>query len=130
MTGSVRVPSPVQEIADPALGDVTFHLILKHDDLISPEFPGDKWRELAPNLDAARRGGHRTLLTFGGAWSNHVRATASARAAFGFALTGRGRRDPPPALTPPDGIGVRHQERDGAVAIRKRPGFVRPPGYS
>jgi 1-aminocyclopropane-1-carboxylate deaminase len=88
LAGAAVLPSPIQEITDPGLGDATFHLILKRDDLISPEFPGNKWRKLALNIDAARRGGHRTLLTFGGAWSNHVRATAAAGARFGFATIG------------------------------------------
>jgi 1-aminocyclopropane-1-carboxylate deaminase len=65
-----------------------FRLYLKRDDLISAEFPGNKWRKLKYNLEAARDGGHRTLLTFGGAYSNHIRATAAAGAAFGFATIG------------------------------------------
>jgi 1-aminocyclopropane-1-carboxylate deaminase len=88
LAGAALLPSPIQEITDPGLGDAPFHLILKRDDLISPEFPGNKWRKLKLNLDAARRGGHRTLLTFGGAYSNHVRATAAAGARFGFATIG------------------------------------------
>jgi 1-aminocyclopropane-1-carboxylate deaminase len=88
MTGPLRLPSPVQQIADPGPGAATFNLIMKRDDLISPDFPGNKWRKLALNLEAARQGGYRTLLTFGGAYSNHVRATAAAGAVFGFATIG------------------------------------------
>jgi 1-aminocyclopropane-1-carboxylate deaminase len=88
MTGALWLPSPVQKITDPGLGHVTFDLIMKRDDLISTDFPGNKWRKLALNLEAARRGGHRTLLTFGGAYSNHVRATAAAGAVFGFTTIG------------------------------------------
>jgi 1-aminocyclopropane-1-carboxylate deaminase len=88
LAGGVRLPSPIQTLTDRGLGDGSFHLILKRDDLISPQFPGNKWRKLVLNLDAARRGGHRTLLTFGGAYSNHVRATAAAGAVFGFATIG------------------------------------------
>ncbi|MGJ3560918.1 1-aminocyclopropane-1-carboxylate deaminase/D-cysteine desulfhydrase [Streptomyces sp. INA 01156] len=50
-------------------------LLLKRDDLIHPELIGNKWRKLAPNLAAAAC---RTVLTFGGAYSNHLRATAAA----------------------------------------------------
>jgi 1-aminocyclopropane-1-carboxylate deaminase len=67
MAAAPRLPSPLQEITDPGLGDAKFRLILKRDDLISAELPGNKWRKLTPNLEAARRGGRRTLLTFGGA---------------------------------------------------------------
>src|ERR1700759_5305499 len=88
LAGAALPPSPIQEITDPGLGGSSFHLILKRDDLISPEFPGNKWRKLELNLDAARRGGHRPLLPVGGAWSNHVRATAAAGARFGFATVG------------------------------------------
>src|SRR6201992_3407670 len=95
--GAALLPSPIQEITDPGLGDVPFHLILKRDDLISPEFPGNKWRKLKLNIEASRRGGHRILLTFGGAYSNHVRATAAAGARFGFATIGviRGEQHQP-----------------------------------
>jgi 1-aminocyclopropane-1-carboxylate deaminase len=88
MAEAPRLPSPVQEISDPLLGDATFSLYLKRDDLISAEFPGNKWRKLKNNLEAARQGGYRTLLTFGGAYSNHVRATAAAGLVFGFATIG------------------------------------------
>src|ERR1700761_3551593 len=86
--GAALPPSPIQEITDPGLGGPPFHLILKRDDLISPEFPGNKWRKLKLNIDAALHGGHRTLLTFGGAYSNHVRATAAAGPRLGFATIG------------------------------------------
>ena len=111
LAGAALLPSPIQEITDPGLGGSSFHLILKRDDLISPEFPGNKWRKLELNLDAARRGGHRTLLTFGGAWSNHVRATAAAGARFGFATVGviRGEEHRPlnPSLSYAAGLGMR-----------------------
>ena len=88
MAEAPRLPSPLQEITDPGLGDAGFRLILKRDDLISAELPGNKWRKLTHNLEAARQGGYRTLLTFGGAYSNHVRATAAAGAIYGFATIG------------------------------------------
>jgi 1-aminocyclopropane-1-carboxylate deaminase len=50
--------------------------------------PGNKWRKLKYNLGAAAESGARTLLTFGGAYSNHVRATAAAGHHFGFATIG------------------------------------------
>jgi 1-aminocyclopropane-1-carboxylate deaminase len=88
MAEAPRLPSPLQEITDPGLGDAAFRLILKRDDLISADLPGNKWRKLKYNLEAARQGGYRTLLTFGGAYSNHVRATAAAGASFGFTTIG------------------------------------------
>jgi 1-aminocyclopropane-1-carboxylate deaminase len=63
-------------------------IVLKRDDLIHPELPGNKWRKLKYNLVAAREQGARTLLTFGGAYSNHIRATAAAGRIHGFRTIG------------------------------------------
>lgn len=63
-------------------------LYLKRDDLIHPEVPGNKWRKLKYNLSAARELNHTTLLTFGGAYSNHIRATAAAGRYFEFSTLG------------------------------------------
>lgn len=82
----LRLPSPLEELRDDRLGDV--RLFLKRDDLIHPELPGNKWRKLRDNLAEAARQGSRTLLTFGGAYSNHIRATAAAGHHFGFATIG------------------------------------------
>jgi 1-aminocyclopropane-1-carboxylate deaminase len=84
----MRLPSPVVELADDRLSRRGIRLFLKRDDLIDPELPGNKWRKLKYNLDDARRQGHGTLLTFGGAYSNHIRATAAAGRRFGFATIG------------------------------------------
>ena len=59
-------------------------LFVKRDDLIHPDFPGNKWRKLKYNLPAEGR----TVLTFGGAYSNHIRAVAAAGHHFGFATIG------------------------------------------
>ncbi|MCZ9345385.1 1-aminocyclopropane-1-carboxylate deaminase, partial [Streptomyces sp. TRM76130] len=66
-----RLPSPVTELADERFERRGVRLLLKRDDLIHPALTGNKWRKLAPNLTAAAG---RTVLTFGGAWSNHLRA--------------------------------------------------------
>src|SRR6201996_9718746 len=88
MAETLRLPAPLQEINDPGLRAGSVRLFLKRDDLISPDLPGNKWRKLKYNLEAALHGGHRPLLTFGGAYSNHIRATAAAGARFGFATIG------------------------------------------
>ena len=56
MTGACGLPLPVQRITDPGLCHATFNLIMKRDDLISGDFPGNKWRKLTLNLEATRRG--------------------------------------------------------------------------
>lgn len=77
---------------------------IKRDDLLQLEshsgdqaFSGNKWRKLKYNLSYARHKGYSTLLTFGGAFSNHIAATASAGNLFGFRTIGiiRGERGLP-----------------------------------
>ncbi|MFC0437450.1 1-aminocyclopropane-1-carboxylate deaminase/D-cysteine desulfhydrase [Kutzneria buriramensis] len=84
----MQVPSPLTELRDERLRARDVRLYLKRDDLISPDIPGNKWRKLKYNLIAAREQGHHTLLTFGGAYSNHIRATAAAGARYGFDTIG------------------------------------------
>jgi 1-aminocyclopropane-1-carboxylate deaminase len=84
----LRLPSPVEELVDDLLTRRGVDVYLKRDDLIHPELPGNKWRKLKYNLAAARDLGHDTLLTFGGAYSNHIRATAAAGYYFGFSTIG------------------------------------------
>lgn len=84
----LRLPSPLEVIRDERLTAHRVQLLLKRDDLIHPDVPGNKWRKLQRNLAEARRGGHTTLLTFGGAYSNHIRATAAAGRHFGFDTIG------------------------------------------
>ncbi|MEV6007800.1 pyridoxal-phosphate dependent enzyme [Streptomyces sp. NPDC051976] len=83
-----RLPSPLTEVADPRLARHGVRLLLKRDDLIHPDVPGNKFRKLRLNLAAAVEAGHGTLLTFGGAYSNHLRATAAAGRLLGLRTVG------------------------------------------
>jgi 1-aminocyclopropane-1-carboxylate deaminase len=85
-----RLPSPLQETADDRFARHGVRLLLKRDDLIHPELIGNKWRKLVPNLEAAAG---RTVLTFGGAYSNHLRATAAAGRLLGLPTVGVVRGD-------------------------------------
>lgn len=85
---AVRLPSPLVELQDDRLTEFGVRLYLKRDDLIHPDVPGNKWRKLKYNLAAAKEHGHMRLLTFGGAFSNHIRATAAAGHHFGFETIG------------------------------------------
>ncbi|MEQ0565197.1 pyridoxal-phosphate dependent enzyme [Amycolatopsis sp. NEAU-NG30] len=82
------LPSPLQDLRDERLERRGVRLQLKRDDLISPELPGNKWRKLRYNLHAARNQGFTTLPTFGGAYSNHIRATAAAGRRWDFDTVG------------------------------------------
>ncbi|MEU8762579.1 pyridoxal-phosphate dependent enzyme [Streptomyces sp. NPDC048659] len=85
-----RLPSPLEPVEDERFTRHGLRLLLKRDDLIHPDLPGNKWRKLAPNLRAAAG---RPVLTFGGAYSNHLRATAAAGRLLGFRTIGVVRGD-------------------------------------
>lgn len=80
-----RLPSPLREAVDERFARRGVRLLLKRDDLIHPDLVGNKWRKLTPNLAAAAG---RTLVTFGGAYSNHLRATAAAGRLLGLPTLG------------------------------------------
>lgn len=80
--------SPLQRLADPFPEPVPIRLFLKRDDRLHPLVSGNKWRKLKYNLVAAAEQQDDTLLTFGGAYSNHLYATAAAGKVFGFRTIG------------------------------------------
>lgn len=82
------IPSPLQRLHSTFLETAGITLYIKRDDLLHPQFGGNKWRKLKYNLVHARNNNYHTLLTFGGAWSNHIYATAAAGKAFGFKTIG------------------------------------------
>jgi 1-aminocyclopropane-1-carboxylate deaminase len=84
----LRLPSPLEALDDERLHRKGVRLLLKRDDLINPDIPGNKWRKLKYNLVNAAAAGKHTLLTFGGAYSNHIRAVAAAGHYFGFETIG------------------------------------------
>ncbi len=67
-----------QKISLPLLKKKKVELYIKREDLIHPQISGNKYRKLKYNLLKAKELKHDTLLTFGGAYSNHIAATAYA----------------------------------------------------
>jgi 1-aminocyclopropane-1-carboxylate deaminase len=63
-------------------------LYIKREDKIHPFISGNKYRKLKYNIIEAQNQKHNTLLTFGGAYSNHIAAVASAGKEFGFKTIG------------------------------------------
>ncbi|WP_298900183.1 1-aminocyclopropane-1-carboxylate deaminase/D-cysteine desulfhydrase [uncultured Psychroserpens sp.] len=61
---------------------------IKPEYLIHPHISGNKYRKLKYNLIEAKRLQKKCLLTFGGAFSNHIAAVASAGQEFGFETIG------------------------------------------
>ncbi len=80
--------SPLQRLTNPFGPELPLRLWLKRDDLLHPLVSGNKWRKLKYNLLAAQAQGFDTLLTFGGAYSNHLYATAAAGQSFGLQTIG------------------------------------------
>ena len=80
--------SPIQKITSNFLTQKEIQLFIKREDLIHAEISGNKWRKLKYNLIEAKKTNQSTLLTFGGAFSNHISAVAAAGAEFGFRTIG------------------------------------------
>ncbi|MCH4821890.1 pyridoxal-phosphate dependent enzyme [Gramella lutea] len=63
-------------------------LWIKREDLLHPEVSGNKFRKLKYNLLEARKQSSNTILTFGGAHSNHISALAAVGKMLGFKTIG------------------------------------------
>lgn len=63
-------------------------LYIKREDLLHPYVSGNKFRKLKYNLLESRKQGYGTILTFGGAYSNHISAASYAAKAFGLRSIG------------------------------------------
>ena len=70
--------TPIQEIQNQAILRAGVRLFIKREDLNHPYVSGNKWWKLKYNLCEAVRLKKSALLTFGGAYSNHIYATAAA----------------------------------------------------
>ncbi len=89
------LPTPLLEISDEVILKAGVRLFIKRDDLIHPTVSGNKWRKLKYNLQKAKSEKATTLLTFGGAFSNHLYATAAAGKYSGFQTIGIVRGEDP-----------------------------------
>ena len=70
--------SILQEIKTESFARRGISLYVKRDDLIDPEISGNKWRKLKYNIALCESKMKAGILTFGGAYSNHLVATAAA----------------------------------------------------
>ena len=82
------IPSPLEAINYPLFTEKQINVYVKRDDLIHAEISGNKWRKLKYNLIAAKAQNKNTILTFGGAYSNHISATAAVGKKFDFKTIG------------------------------------------
>ena len=63
-------------------------ITLKREDQIHPDISGNKWRKLKYNFQHAKQNEYQSILTFGGAFSNHLAAVAAAGRQYGFQTHG------------------------------------------
>lgn len=82
-----------QILSSQELSNKNVKLAVKREDLIHPILSGNKWRKLKYNIEQAKIRGNDTLLTFGGAYSNHIQAVALAGKEYGFNTLGIIRGD-------------------------------------
>jgi 1-aminocyclopropane-1-carboxylate deaminase len=93
-------PSILTKIDDPLLDRYEIELWMKRDDLLHPIISGNKWRKLKYSLDHALSLGADSIISMGGAYSNHLHALAYACKALGLKTSGIIRGEQPETLTP------------------------------
>ncbi len=94
-----NISSPLQRIEDERLNAQQIRLYIKRDDLLHPSVSGNKFRKLKYNLLEMKRLGKLGLITFGGAFSNHIHAVAAAGRLLGIKTIGIIRGDTPSRLS-------------------------------
>jgi 1-aminocyclopropane-1-carboxylate deaminase len=93
-------PSLLTAIHSPLLEQKQIELWVKRDDLIHPVISGNKWRKLKYILDHAITINCHTILSMGGAYSNHLHALAFAGKQLGLKTIGYIRGERPENLSP------------------------------
>lgn len=88
------------KINDPLLAQYQIELWMKRDDLLHPVISGNKWRKLKYIIDHALSSGADTLVSMGGAYSNHLHALAYVGKVLGLKTIGLVRGEQPETLTP------------------------------
>jgi len=88
-----KIQTQNQQVILPILEEKKVILFIKREDLIHPFVSGNKFRKLKYNLQEAKKLKKKALLTFGGAYSNHIAATAVAGKLGGFKTFGIIRGD-------------------------------------
>ena len=68
-------------------------------DLLHPIVSGNKWFKLRYYIEQAQEQNKKSLVTFGGAWSNHIHATAAAGKLAGLKTIGIIRGEAPAGLS-------------------------------
>jgi 1-aminocyclopropane-1-carboxylate deaminase len=88
-----------QEILSPAKDDRNIGISVLRLDQVHPVVSGNKWFKLENYLEDAAASGKGHIVTFGGAWSNHIIATAAICSIKGLRATGIIRGEWPAVLS-------------------------------
>ena len=90
-------PTPVTEFKNELTVEFRLRIIVKREDENHSSISGNKWWKLKYNLEEAQQQGFKKIITFGGAYSNHIYATAAAANEYNFESLGiiRGERVEP-----------------------------------
>ena len=110
--------TPIQEINETLFEDFDVKVFVKRLDLMHPQISGNKWFKLKYNLEEAKAQNKDTLLTFGGAYSNHILAAAAIGKDYGFKTIGviRGEEhlplNPVLAFAKENGMELHYLDRD------------------
>lgn len=80
----LRLPSPLDLIDTAWTRKAEIQLYVKRDELIHPHICGNKWRKLKYAISSALHNNYEGLVTFGGAYSNHIVAVAAAAHCLGL----------------------------------------------
>lgn len=73
---TLQLPSPIQELNHSLFKEANVRVYVKRDDLIHPIISGNKWRKLREYIRLAKEFPQLPLVSFGGAYSNHLYALA------------------------------------------------------
>lgn len=93
-------PTPLHRVYSHVAKGAGVQWFMKRDDLIHPQISGNKWRKLKYNFLYATQQGYARLITFGGAYSNHLYAVAAAGKRWGLETVGIVRGEKPEKISP------------------------------
>jgi len=113
----IRIPSVLVPLELPIFSNLGISVWLKREDLIHPQWGGNKYRKLKFNLECYQSGDFKGLVTFGGLHSNHIFATAAICKEMGIPSMGiiRGQEQntsPTVDFAKSCGMTIRHVSRE------------------
>ena len=130
MSDLISIAKPIiEQINDPQLTARNVSLDMLRLDNIHPLVNGNKWFKLKLNLQAAMSENHGAILSFGGAYSNHIHALAAASSLLNISSIGVIRGELPSPLNPilqfaqDQGMHL-HAVSRSDYRLKQTPGFI------